>query len=167
MARLEWAHIEAFDNEARRPITTEDLSGRQPAQIHLRLQPHLTLLQLGWPLDEFLIKLHDDSGLRGEASNAVENPAHRAPSPTPRLLKRRSTCLAVHRHRNVVYYKRLQKRQFNLLTALQKGASLETAAQTLPTTGSAALHNWFKNWSALGWFYAASRRNPTVIATLP
>ena len=30
MARLEWSHIEAFDNEARPPLTPSDLSGPRP-----------------------------------------------------------------------------------------------------------------------------------------
>src|SRR5277367_5189091 len=46
MARLEWAHIEAFDNEAVPPLEMDSLLGADPAKIRLQLQPHLTLLQL-------------------------------------------------------------------------------------------------------------------------
>src|SRR5271170_3362841 len=40
LARLEWAHIEAFDNEARPSLKTEDLAGLDAARIRLKLQPH-------------------------------------------------------------------------------------------------------------------------------
>jgi hypothetical protein len=76
MARLEWAHVEAFDNEARPPLEMDSLLGVDPAQICLRLQPHLTLLQLRYELDEFLIEVKKGEGLRNEASNAMEQ--HRA-----------------------------------------------------------------------------------------
>jgi len=38
MARLEWAHIEAFDNEARTPVTVEDLQGREISSADLRVR---------------------------------------------------------------------------------------------------------------------------------
>ncbi len=53
MARLEWAHIEAFDNEAKPPLEAESLLGADPARIRLRLQPHITLLHLHYELDSF------------------------------------------------------------------------------------------------------------------
>ena len=73
MARLEWAHIEAFDNEARPPLSDRRFGrpGRRP-QIRLQLQPHLTLLKLDNEVDDFLIELKKNSGLRSEASNAME-----------------------------------------------------------------------------------------------
>ncbi len=72
LARLEWAHIEAFDNEAKSPLQADDLLDADPAKIRLRLQPHLTLLKLENEVDDFLIELKKNSGLRGEASNAME-----------------------------------------------------------------------------------------------
>ncbi len=154
MARLEWAHIEAFDNAAKAPAALDDLLGLSAAQIHLRLQPHITLLQLAYPLDNYLIALRENTRLRGEASHAVENARAHSPARAPKLPARQPIRLAVHRHQNVVYYKRLQARQYNLLTALQKGASLEAALQTLPNTRAVPpIQQWFKTWSALGWFW--------------
>src|SRR5271154_883671 len=72
MARLEWAHTEAFDNGARTPLKTTDLISLDAAKIHLQLQPHLTLLKLQNEIDDFLIELKKKSGLRSEASNAME-----------------------------------------------------------------------------------------------
>jgi hypothetical protein len=153
MARLEWAHIEAFDNEAKSPVTIADLQGRDPARIRLCLQPHLTLLKLAYPLDEFLLSLRDQPGLRGEASNALTEVAP-AKLSRKKLPERRTSRLAVHRHQNVVYYKRLTARQFDLLTALNEGKSLQSALQTLPTTGTPPpVQDWFRNWAGLGWFW--------------
>jgi hypothetical protein len=57
MARLEWAHTEAFDNEAKPPLKTNDSVGLDAAKIRLQLQPHLTLLKLRNEIDDFLIEL--------------------------------------------------------------------------------------------------------------
>ena len=64
LARLEWAHTEAFDNEAKPPLKTGDLAGLDAAKIRLKLQPHLTLLKLENEVDNFLIQLKKNSGLR-------------------------------------------------------------------------------------------------------
>jgi Putative DNA-binding domain len=157
MARLEWAHIEAFDNEAKTPLALADLQGRDAAHIHLRLQPHITLLQLAYPLDDYLIALRENTRLRGEASNAIEDLPGAARQRAPRLPPRRITRLVVHRHHNIVYYKRLQARQYDLLIAIQSGASLQRALQTLPASRTVPpIEQWFKTWSALGWFWMPS-----------
>ncbi len=157
MARLEWAHIEAFDNEAKPPLALDDLLGREASQIHLRLQPHITLLQLAYPLDDYLIALRENTRLRGEASNAVEDLPDHTQARTPKLPPRRAVRLVVHRYRNIVYYKRLQARQYELLLAVQNGAPLQRALQTIPNTGAVPpVQDWFRDWSILGWFWLRS-----------
>jgi len=154
MARLEWAHIVAFDSTSQPAVSAADLAGRSAARIHLRLQPYVTLLKLAYPLDDHLIALSENTRLRGEASNAIETSANHPRRRAPRLPKRRTIHLAVHRHQNLVYYKRLQRRQFDLLAALRDGASLHEALESLPHTGPVPpIQDWFQNWSALGWFW--------------
>ena len=155
MARLEWAHIEAFDNEAKPKLTEDSLRGADPASLRLQLQPHLSLLRLGYELDTFLIKLKQDDGLRSEASNAIE--VHRAVKrKKPKLnLQPKPLFLAVHRHENTVYYKRLDAGQFHLLTALQSGATIGEACESLVASGKgdvSLVRKWFESWAALGWF---------------
>jgi hypothetical protein len=157
MARLEWAHIEAFDNEARPPLKTGDLHGLDAAKIRLRLQPHLTLLKLRNEIDDFLIELKKNSGLRSEASNAMEQSRRHKKTRPARGLKRRTNFLAVHRYQDFVFYKRLEPGQFRLLSALQNGATLEKACAELAglkISGNPgeAIQKWFSNWAALGWF---------------
>ena len=154
MARLEWAHVEAFDNEAKPPLEMDSLLDSDPACIRLRLQPHLTLLRLRYELDEFLIKAKHE-GLRGEASNAVELHRARRRSRFKAHWRPKTIFLAVHRHDNMVYYKRLLPGQFRLLSAFHANATLAGAfddlAEWIPSD-LAQIKSWFESWAALGWF---------------
>jgi len=126
-----------------------------PAAIRLELQPHLTLLQLGYEVDAFLIKLKHGDGLRTEASNAMKARRVGKKSSVKRSLRSKGIFLAVHRHHNTVYYKRLEPGQFRLLTAFQNGATIAEACELLAASSEADLahvKNWFETWAALGWF---------------
>ncbi len=73
MARFEWAQVVAFDGPAKPVVGVDDLLGKNPADVHLGLQPYMSVLELGYPLDEFLISVKRGSAaLRSEASNAME-----------------------------------------------------------------------------------------------
>lgn len=157
MARMEWAHIEAFDNEAKQRLTTDDLLGMQPAEIHLRLQPYVTLLELDYPLDDFLVAAKQEAGLRSEASNAIETKRKVSPVKPRQRPKKTKTFLAIHRYNDSVFYKRLTLSQFTLLSAVKNGSSLEKACEeTLALEDSEnigdEIRDWFQNWMSLGWF---------------
>jgi hypothetical protein len=61
-----------------------------------------------------------------------------------------------------VYYKRLERAQFQLLRAFQSGASFADACAYLAETHAgdpglqSNVRDWFANWSSLGWFYNPS-----------
>jgi hypothetical protein len=155
MARLEWAHIEAFDNEAKPRLVVDSLLGADPAGLRLELQPHLSLLELGYELDEFLIKLKHGDGLRSEASNAMKARRAGKKSGAQKPLRPKKIFLAVHRHDNTVYYKRLGAGQFRLLSAFKSGATVAEACEALAGADESELSsvkNWFESWAALGWF---------------
>jgi len=155
MARLEWAHIEAFDNEAKPRLEVDSLLGADPNAVRLGLQPYLTLLELGYELDSLLLKLKQGDGLRNEASNAMTRRRPGRNRDLKRHLRTKTIYLAVHRHNETVYYKRLQPGQFQLLSALRAGATLTEACETLVETGdldAGKIKNWFETWAALGWF---------------
>lgn len=157
VARLEWAHIEAFDNEIKPPLRTDDLLDANSAEIRLQLQPHLTLLRLSHEIDDFVVELKKNSGLRTKASNAVEENSCNGNLRANRMLKRRVNFLAVYRLDDSVYYKRLDAEQFQILSALQGGLTIEEAcAQWVSGKNSKAsaetIRNWFYTWAALGWF---------------
>jgi hypothetical protein len=157
LARLEWAHIEAFDNAAVPALKAEDLSGVDAARIRLKLQPHLTLLKLENVVDDFLIELKKNAGLRSEASNAMEEKRQHRKTQMSHRLERRVNFLAVHRYQDGIYYKPLERGQFKLLSALQRGATLEEACAGLVGLNISGnlgqtVGKWFANWAALGWF---------------
>ena len=160
MARLEWAHVEAFDEGAERPVTVDDLLGKEPSKIRLRLQPHLRLLELDYPVDDVLLSLKEDHGLRGDAGNALGKARARTRAKVTRLLRSKKVFLAVHRHDRSVYYKRLELAQHALLKAIESGKSLEAACvKVFSTVGKSepvdpqSIQTWFQDWSALGWFW--------------
>ncbi|MGI8966889.1 MAG: HvfC/BufC N-terminal domain-containing protein [Limisphaerales bacterium] len=174
MARLEWAHIEAFDNAAETPITADEMRDANPKTLHLRLQPYLTLLRLNYELDDFLIAVRRGQGLRHEASNARENHRKHLPNQLKSFQRSETVYLAVHRHRNSVFYKRLRSDQFAVLSALRQGVPLEKALTKAAESGSATrfqpkqITKWFQDWSALGWFCreaeAKSKRKPRCLS---
>src|SRR5580698_3786649 len=71
MARFEWAQIEAFDGKAEPVVKVDDLLGHSPEKLKLGIQPYISLLDLSYPLDDYVLQLKQD-GLRGDASNAAE-----------------------------------------------------------------------------------------------
>ncbi len=158
MARLEWAHVEAFDNEARPALKTDELLGLDPAGIRLKLQPYVTLLELQHEVDDFLIEVKRGAGLRSEASNATEQQRKHSRKRLKQKLKSGVIYLAVHRLENSVYYKRLECGQYHILRALRDNATLEEAFIKLTEMGpvpvdlGAQIKQWFETWASLGWF---------------
>jgi len=159
MARLEWAQIEAFDNEARPPLAVASLEGLDPARARLRLQPHLTLLELSHPVDEFLIQIKRAERLRDEASNAMEEHPSRLRRRLKRRLKRQTIFLAVHRQNDTVYYKRLEPEAFRVVATFRDGASVAEACMELaggeivPGELGDKVKSWFQTWASLGWLF--------------
>jgi hypothetical protein len=154
MARFEWAQVEAFDGPAKPVVTVDDLLGKDPSKIRLGIQPFITALQLRYPLDDYVLQLKKD-GLRGEASNAVDEASQfrkqKRQKPIPR---RRLTYVVVHRHDNALYYKRLDEPGYHLIQALAAGKTITQAIAKAFTADAdpATVQRIFTTWSALGWF---------------
>jgi hypothetical protein len=161
MVRLEWADIEAFDSADYPKLTEDDLRHLEDPVLHL--QPHLQLLDLAYPVDDLLISIRRNADPEPEndiASNVVVMPhtrrAHRKRVPLP---KPKKIYLAVHRQDYEVYFKRLRPEAFALLRALKDGKPLSEAIEaSVKWTNKPVeriteqLHDWFANWSSLGWF---------------
>jgi len=59
----------------------------------------------------------------------------------------------VHRVANQLYYKRLERPAFLILSALASGATLTNAiAAGGPRVRPAQIQVWFASWMQLGWF---------------
>ncbi len=156
VVRLEWAHITAFDGEALPPLEVDELLGQDPATLRLGLQPHLTLLACAYPVDTFLLATRRRDEPQGGASHAVaERVRRKATKKVPRP-RAKQIWLAVHRHNQSVYYKRLEPAAFALLAALRSGQTLaqacEAAAPLAEGDFGAQLGDWFTQWATFGWF---------------
>jgi hypothetical protein len=162
MAQFEWAQTVAFDGPAKRPVTADDLLGTSPEKLTLCLQPYLSVLQLNYAVDDFLIavKKHDEDALRGEASNAIHSAPRTSGRRKPvRLPKKQQIFLAVHRYDNQVYSKRLEPEEYQILTAIGRGETVAGACEAAIGRSAKTDLNWtdtikscFDTWTALGWF---------------
>jgi hypothetical protein len=158
VVRLEWAYIEAFDNADERALTTADL-GQLDGDSQLFLQPHLRLVRLLHPVDDFVIDVHRRQMSQSVASNAVTEAKHSHRRRVPVSLKPQEIYLSVHRHENSVYYKRLDPEEYELLRALDEGATLGEALDRAFASSSlpeeerpGRVQSWFAGWAELGWF---------------
>jgi hypothetical protein len=167
MIHLEWAHIEAFDGPERKPLGPEDLLEPGP-DLRVGLQPHISLLEAGYPVDDLRIEANRWVEERDNASNAPSNyvveRARRRPGQRYRRLKPRRIYLAVYRAEESVYYRRLDPGEFQLLDALKRGNTVEQAAEALAAVTPEAeidelgssVQGWFAEWARLGWLSAAA-----------
>jgi hypothetical protein len=164
MVRFEWAQVVAFDGPGLPPIHIDALLDSNPAMLRLGLQPYLSLLDLGYPVDNFAlaVKARDADAISDQASNTVstapEGPREGAKRP-PRRPKPERIHLAVHRCDNQLYFKRLQADEFTLLSALRDGSTLEEACgvalESAPETAgdfAEKVRRWFETAASLGWF---------------
>ena len=156
MVRLEWAHIEAFDNAAEKVLGPEDLLELGPS-FRVELQPYVRLLALKYPVDDLRIQVNRASDERGTASNAVLKHEHRNLTSRLSRSKPKRIYLAVHRLNFTVYYRRLAVEEYRLLDALRNGQPIGRAIRNAFEDSSAStdersmLEEWFAAWAELGW----------------
>jgi hypothetical protein len=160
IARLEWADIEAFDSAAEPALRPENLGSDAGANLRLRLQPYVRLLDLKYPVDDLLLEVRKDEQEDTDfASNAFQERHKRKRVQAVAKLKPAAIFLAVHRVDDSVYFRRIEREEFTILSALCAGKMLRQAIEAafktskVPVQGRAtALQEWFQNWSTLGWF---------------
>jgi hypothetical protein len=161
MVRLEWADIDVFDQGELPKLTAEDLGslGEDPV---FHFQPYIRLLDLAYPVDDLLLEIrrHEAEQESDIASNVVVERSLDYSKKRGRVPKREKIFLAVHRQEGEnIFFKRLEPEAFALLRALQQGKTLSQAIEESVnwTQGkvediTGQLHEWFANWSSLGWF---------------
>jgi hypothetical protein len=151
VVRFEWAQTVAFDGEGRPALTAGDMAGRPPTRLRLGLQPYLSLLALDHAADDFVIAVKKDGELSADASNTPGAAPHaaklnRAPRPKPGRVY-----VAVHRHDNMIYYKRIEPAAYRILRSLRAGGTLAQAIANARGVTPENLQAWFKNWVEIGW----------------
>jgi hypothetical protein len=157
VARLEWAYVDAFDRKHRTPLTTEEAQAIGP-ESRLSLQTYLQLLELSYPVDSLVLAAKK----RAPEAEIVSSAASRRESQTRLKLptmRRERVWLAVHRFDDSVYYRRIDRETFLLLSALCSGATVSKAvALAFEKTKLDAeaqanlLRESFAHASELGWF---------------
>lgn len=165
VARLEWAYVESFDGASHPPLSELDISSLT-AESQLSLQPHLQLLDLRYPVDKLILAVHRETEPVGVASNAASEHKHKSLKRLPSM--RRSVIhLAIHRFENDVYYRRIDREAFLLLSALQGGATLGGAVETAfnesalsATRQAEKIQEYFAHAAGLGWFCLPPRNSP-------
>ncbi len=157
MAHLEWAHVEAYD-AAELPIPTQEALAAIDAETHLYVQPYVQLLELAYPVDDLLIQVRHEVGSSNTTSNNAtlarkSRSIRRVAAMKPTLIH-----LAVHRQQFMVYYKRLQSEEYQMLQAMQAGAALGSALESAFAASRIAeqdrstfLQQTFQTWATLGW----------------
>jgi hypothetical protein len=158
MVRLEWAHIEAFDSEEKRPLGAQAFV-RMDEESTLQLQPHVRLLTLSYPVDDLLLQVRTENGSSASSANNASAARKRRHVRHVASLAPKPMHLAVHRHQNTVWYKPLAREEFRLLEGLRDGKPLGEAMELAFASSAVAeddrpglLQEVFANWSMLGWF---------------
>jgi Putative DNA-binding domain len=159
MVRLEWAEINAFDGKRENPLTPADLAEANPAKLRLGLQPYITLLDLKYPVDDLLLAVRKDAEDVSVASNAMSERHKTKRVKAVASMKPGQIFLAVHRMGEEVYFRRLEREEFAILSFLRDGKSLNAAidaglrqSATPATERPLLIQKWFQTWSTLGWF---------------
>ncbi len=150
MTNLEWAHIEAFDAAELPALKPQDLA--HGGTLYLTLQPHITLLQLEYPVDDILLAIRK----RQRSYTASRGDGRRVPI---KNTKPETVYLAVHRADLSVHYSRLEQEAYFVLSGIRGGLSLAHvldltfADSPVPDAVQARqVEQWFRTWMSLGWF---------------
>jgi hypothetical protein len=162
LARFEWARVVVFDTASLPVFTLDNLLDVPPekhGRLRFELQPYLQLLQLDYPVDEFIlaVKNREAGLLRGDASNAP-SALRQVRQRKVTLPQRARTFIAIHRLDSRIYFKQLEPAAYRILLALRAGATLERALMTgIPrarhprTAWAGRVQAWFRLWMELGW----------------
>ncbi|HUO35216.1 MAG TPA: DNA-binding domain-containing protein [Candidatus Acidoferrum sp.] len=164
MARLEWADIEAFDGAAEPALSAQDLAEANAARVRLRLQPYISLLALRYPVDDLLLNVRKEEDTAFASNAFVQRKKRKHVSAVARL-RPAPIFLAVHRHDESVYFRRLDREEFEILQGLHHGETLGRAVEAAMRRSSMPLadrpemvQHWFRAWASLGWFCRSAAR---------
>jgi len=166
IVRFEWAQTLAFDELMLPALKGDELLGESPDALKLGLQPYLVLLDLDHSVDTYFMAVRkNESGMRSEASNAMDTAPRRAAARRVTMPKKGKIWLAVHRCDNDLYFLRIEREAFLLLQALRNGSTVGTALETALAEADATqdwaakIRAWFEQWSSLGWFCKPEKKS--------
>jgi hypothetical protein len=159
MVRLERADIEAFDGEAESPLCPEDLDGISVPSLRLRVQPYVQLLELHYPVDDLALEIRAGDEGANVASNALTEKRKSVKVRGVAAFEPEQIFLVVHRIDFSVFFRRIEREAYALLSALRGGKTIERALEMAFSRSSipefdrgAYTRNCFRTWATLGWF---------------
>jgi hypothetical protein len=136
--QLDWAICEGPLLPQLPPASVE-----QAASQPLRLQPHVSLWQMPWPLPPLRQRLLERS-VDGWLND-----------PFPHLEREECWWLLGRNREGVMVWRRLTCAQWQLLKQLESGATLQQALEALPDSeldeASHGISAWFLEWAHQGW----------------
>jgi len=157
IAKLEWAYVDAFDSKRLEPLAVEEAQMIGPGS-QLYLQPHLQLLELNYPVDTLVLAVKKGTPETDIVSSAAsqKETQHRVKLPPMRQQK---LYLAVHRFDDLVYYRRIERETFLILSSLRAGVCVADAiaagfvnTRLNPEEQASLIQRCFAHASELGWF---------------
>jgi hypothetical protein len=121
-----------------------------------------------YAVDDALLAVREGSQPSGtQTSNAVG--IHVVRRTRSRRPSQQQIYLAIHRHDDTVYYKRLSREDFLLLQALEEGRSLGEAieaafadSETPESDRPAIIQSAFHHWMQMGWLCAPRATTETL-----
>src|SRR5260370_39989749 len=112
-----------------------------------------------YPVDDVLVEVRKEDEDTDFASNAFQERHKRKRVQAVAKLKAADIFLAVHRVDDSVYFRRIEREEFAILSALRDGKALGKAIEAafptsrVPAGKRAGVgQQWFQNSAALGWF---------------
>lgn len=156
IAALEWAYVDCFDGLRLPPLSPSDLEAIRP-ESKIDLQPHLQLLELSYPVDELVLAVRRETPEVEIVSNASTKKRETTRLELPSM-KREAVFLAVHRFEDSVYYRRIDREAYRLLSALKSGSTLGEALEAAFVRSKqkgddrvAKIQEYFAHAAELGW----------------
>jgi hypothetical protein len=130
------------------------------------LQPYIQLLGLHYPVDDLLLDVRKEDEDTDFASNAFQERRKHKRVRAVAKLKPAEIYLVVHRVDYSVYFRRIDREEFLILSALRQGKPLGKAIEIAfrknsiaPQERPSRVQEWFQNWAALGWFCRAEKKS--------
>ncbi|MCB0319308.1 MAG: putative DNA-binding domain-containing protein [Bdellovibrionales bacterium] len=151
IAQVEWAQRVVFEAKNPTPLKIEGLQV-PPNELYLSVPSTVVPLSLMYPIHEIVdpnsVELHQ------ELSNVqLERPTENGDAENPpAAIPARETYLVVHRFQYQIYLKEISKVEFDLLSNLARGDSLEESLANLgESLEKLDLGCVFQDWAQLEW----------------
>lgn len=168
LAAVEYAQAMAFEAEELPALNPAEIVSATLGELTLVLQPCISLFELTYPVDEWLrgersyerdvSEASFSDGVSSSSAVCTDSCEGRVDSAPPK----KPTWLAVHRSHLKIYFKALDKPQYEVLTALKRGEtlaeSLDHGIEALPEESrtpekiAIIVKGWFTQWGELKWF---------------